>query len=81
MATELSSYNMAGSTSFPQSYTTATYVGSYMDKYGIQDPLVANDFEGEVRQLHAFLFNDNNYQCSDFVKNISYQMMLDRTGQ
>jgi len=81
MATELSSYNMAGSTSFPQSYTTSTYVGNYAGKYGITDPLVANDFAGEVRQLHAFLFNDPNYQCSDFINTISNQMYLDRTGQ
>lgn len=81
MATELSSYNMAGSTSFPQSYTTASYVGNYPNKYGIVDPLVANDFEGEVKQLHAFLFNDTNYQCSDFIRNISQQMYMDRTGQ
>ena len=72
---------MAGSTSFPQSYTTSTYVGNYAGKYGITDPLVANDFAGEVRQLHAFLFNDPNYQCSDFINTISNQMYLDRTGQ
>ncbi|MBQ6550552.1 MAG: LCP family protein [Lachnospiraceae bacterium] len=80
-ATELSSYNMAGSMSFPQSYTTAGTVGNYLAKYGVNDPLVANNFEEEVRQLHAFLFNDPNYQCTDFIKNVSNQMYLDRTGQ
>ena len=80
-ATELSSYNRAGSMSFPQSYTTAGTVGNYLAKYGVNDPLVANNFEEEVRQLHAFLFNDPNYQCTDFIKNVSNQMYLDRTGQ
>ncbi len=81
MAMQLSGYNIAGTSSFPQSYSTAQYLGHYPKKYGIQYPLVANDFEGEVRQLHAFLFDDPNYQCSDFVRGVSYEMYLDRTGQ
>ena len=78
---KLSEFRVAGTCGFPQSYTTAQYVGNYPRKYGVEYALVANNFEEEVRQLHAFLFDDPNYQCSDFVKNVSYEMYMDRTGQ
>ena len=81
MTTQLSEYRVTATLGFPQSYTTAHVLGHYYNKYGIVDALAANNFEEEVRSLHAFLFDDPNYQCSDFVKNISYEMYLDRTGQ
>lgn len=81
MVTKLSQYGIAGTMGFPQSYTTAQYLGHYPGKYGISYALAANNFEEEVRNLHAFLFDDPNYQCSEFVKGISYEMYLDRTGQ
>ena len=81
MATELGDYNIVGSSQFPQEYTTSKFVGNYKGKYNIDDPLVANDFAQEVRNLHQFLFDDPYYEPSDFVKNVSYQMYLDRTGQ
>ena len=81
MVMKLSEFSIAGTTGFPQSYTTGQYLGHYPGKYGVIDALVANNFEEEVRNLHAFLFDDPNYQCSDFVKTISYEMYMDRTGQ
>lgn len=81
MAAELGDYNIVGSSQFPQEYTTSKFVGNYLGKYNIADPLVANDFAQEVRNLHQFLFDDPSYEPSDFVKNVSYQMYLDRTGQ
>ena len=81
MVTRLSEFSIVGTTGFPLSYTTGHVLGHYYSKYGIVDALAANNFEEEVRQLHAFLFDDPNYQCSDFVKTVSYEMYLDRTGQ
>ena len=80
MATDLSEYEVTGSAQFPQEFTTASMVGNYPGKYRVYYPLVANDFEKEVKDLHQFLFDDPYYEPSDFVKNISYQMYLDRCG-
>lgn len=79
-ATEISNFNIVGSQQFPMQYTTSTYLGHYPAKYGVLDPLVANNFEQEVRDLHAFLFDDYYYEPSDFIKNVSYQMYLDSNG-
>ena len=80
-ASDVGRYSMAGSRQFPVSYTSAEVVGNYMSKYGIDWPIVANNFEQEVRDLHAFLFPDLEYEPSDFIKQVSWQMYLDRTGQ
>jgi len=80
LLTKLSDFNMAGTEQFPKEYTTGHYLGHYPGKYDVVDPIVANDFQQEVRDLHKFLFNED-YEPSDFIKNISYQMYLDRTGQ
>ena len=81
--TQLDSYNMAGQMQFPSegSYTIGKYVGNIYAKYGAADVIVVNDFAQEVRNLHEFLYPDIPYEPSDFIKNISYQMTLDRTGQ
>lgn len=79
-ATEISDFNIVGSSQFPQEYTTSTYLGHYPAKYNCLDPLVANDFTQEVKNLHAFLFDDYYYEPSDFIKNISYQMYVDSHG-
>lgn len=81
--TQLDSYNVAGQMQFPTdgNYVTGHVVGNYYNKYGILDPLVANDFEQEVRKLHEFLYPGQNYEPSDFIKSISYQMKIDRLGQ
>ncbi|MBQ6550553.1 MAG: LCP family protein [Lachnospiraceae bacterium] len=81
MAMELNKYSISATMGFPQSYTTGASLSAYHTKYGISSPLVANNFEEEVRQLHLFLFDDPDYQCSDFIKTISQEMMMDRTGQ
>ena len=74
---------MAGQMQFPSegSYTIGKYVGNIYAKYGAADVIVVNDFAQEVRNLHEFLYADIPYEPSDFIKNISYQMTLDRTGQ
>jgi len=83
MLTQIDKYNMAGQMQFPSdgNFTTGHVLGSYLGKYGIYDPLVANDFQQEVRNLHEFLYPGQDYEPSDFIKNISYQMQLDRMGQ
>lgn len=81
MATEVTDYTITGSAQFPQEYSTAKMLGNYPGKYGVYDPLVANDFAKEVKDLHQFLFDDPYYEPSDFIKNVSYQMYLDRIGQ
>ena len=80
MATDLNDYEITGSAQFPQEFTTGAIVGNYPGKYRVYYPLVANDFEKEVRDLHQFLFDDPYYEPSDFIKNVSYQMYLDRSG-
>jgi len=81
MISELDTYNMAGSYSFPVNYVGGSYVGNYPTKYGIVDPMVCTDFAGEVRQLHYFLFDDADYVPSDFVYEISEQMRKDVAGE
>ena len=80
-ASDVSRYNMAGSRQFPVNYESREVVGNYMSKYGIDWPIVANNFEQEVRDLHAFLFPDLEYEPSEFIKQVSWQLYLDRTGQ
>ncbi len=79
--TQLNKYNVAGSRQFPQSYDHGFHLGNYYSKYNAVDVMVAYDFAGEVKSLHEFLFNDPNYEPSDFIKEISYQMYLDREGK
>ncbi|MBP5224474.1 MAG: LCP family protein [Lachnospiraceae bacterium] len=78
--TQLNGFNVAGSRAFPLSYSHGRYLGNYYSKYGAVDVMVANDFAGEVKSLHEFLFNDPNYEPSDFIKEISYQMYKDKEG-
>lgn len=81
MIAEVGSYSISGSEKLPVNGVSGKHLGSYYSKYRILDPVVAVNFEQEVRDLHTFLFNDPTYEPSDFVKNISYQMTLDRTGK
>ena len=82
MITKVNDYNIVGSYQFPKegNYTSGAVVGNYYGKYAVQWPIVVNDFEQEVRDLHEFLYQDG-YEPSDFIKSISYQMTLDRLGQ
>ena len=80
MLGKVDSYSISGSTKVPQEYVTDKYVGSYYTKYKLVDPMVATDFEAEVKKLHAFLYNDYDYEPSAFVKQISAQMKQDRLG-
>ena len=79
LASDISRYKMVGSYQFPQAghFTSQPKVGNIE----VPDPIVVNNFEQEVRDLHAFLFPDLEYEPSDFIKEISWQMYLDRTGQ
>ena len=79
--TQLGSYNIVGSKHFPDSYDHGYHLGNYYAKYNAVDVMVAYDFAGEVKNLHEFLFNDPDYQPSEFIRQISHQMELDRTGQ
>ena len=81
LASDINRYKMVGSRQFPVSYTSQEIVGNYMEKYHLDWPIVANNFEQEVRDLHTYLFPDLEYEPSDFIKEISWQMYLDRTGQ
>ena len=81
MIAEVGNYSIGGSEKLPVNGVSGKHLGSYYSKYRILDPVVAVNFEQEVRDLHTFLFNDPTYEPSDFVKNISYQMTLDRTGK
>lgn len=83
LATNIENYSINGSRQFPVNYTSEESVGSFIAKYGnnLNWPIVANDFAGEVKDLHDYLFGDTGYVPSEFVKQVSYQMYLDRTGQ
>ena len=80
MLNELDTYKMGGNMKVPQSYETSSYLGNYYVKYHVVDPVVATDFEQEVKNLHQFLYDDVNYVPSDFIKSISQQMYNDRKG-
>ena len=78
LAMNATKYKMADSQQFPQKL--ASDVSLADEKYHISDCLMANDFAQEVKDLHAFLFDDDYYEPSTFVKNISYEMWKARTG-
>ncbi len=80
LLSEIDSYRMGGSMKIPSSYESGTYVGSYYTKYHEVDPVVATDFEQEVKNMHQFLFGEADYEPSDFIKMISAQMYKDRKG-
>ena len=79
LASDISRYKMAGSYQFPAEgrFVTKEKVGNYDLSY----PIVVNNFEYEVRELHKFLFPDLEYEPSEFIKEVSWQMYIDRTGQ
>ncbi len=79
-AAEIGDYNIVGSAQFPLNYNSGKYLGNYPGKYAVLDPIVATDFNQEVKTLHQFLFGDDNYQTSQFIQEISYQMYLDANG-
>lgn len=79
-AAEVGDYNIAGSAQFPINYKSGQYLGNYPGKYAVLDPLVATDFVQEVKMLHQFLFDDDYYEPSQFVHEVSYQMYLDANG-
>ncbi len=81
MMTELDTYNIGETCNFPFEHVDGEYVGNYYQKYHVTDVMVAPDFAGQVKRLHQFLFNDYEYEPSQFIKDISYQMYLDMNGK
>ena len=81
-STQLQQYTITGTAQFPaDDFVTDVYVGNYWSKYGVDWPLVANNFADQVKKLHQFLFNDYDYEPSAAIQNFSYQMHLDILGQ
>lgn len=63
-------YHISASTGFPFTHTQAP-----LGKNG--DCVIPNTLESNVEQLHAFLYDDKDYTCSDRVKDISRQIIKD----
>ena len=69
LAKDVSSYNLTDQTGFPFNLTAANLQAG--------DCVVAVDLADNVRQLHQWLFDDGNYEPSDSVQEISWQIIND----
>ncbi|MBR4768734.1 MAG: LCP family protein [Lachnospiraceae bacterium] len=79
LAADMGRYSFGETQQFPLKFAANTALANA--KYHISDCLMAEDFEGEVRNLHAFLFDDPGYEPSATVKAISREMYNARMGR
>lgn len=63
------SYQLGETQGFPYSIADTDVVDGYEGSY-----VVPSDFDGDVKKLHEFLFNEKDYQVSDTVKEISHEI-------
>lgn len=63
------SYQLGETQGFPYSIADTDAVDGYEGSY-----VVPSDFDGDVKKLHEFLFNEKDYQVSDTVKEISHEI-------
>lgn len=63
------SYQLGETQGFPYSIADTDVVDGYEGSY-----VVPSDFDGDVKKLHEFLFNEKDYQVSDTVKKISHEI-------
>ena len=63
------SYQLGETQGFPYSIADTDVVEGYEGSY-----VVPSDFDGDVKKLHEFLFNEKDYQVSDTVKEISHEI-------
>lgn len=70
IARNINKYNISAATGFPFTYQQAS-----LGKSG--DCVIPNTLESNVKQLHSFLYNNEEYNCSDRVKEISRDIIKD----
>ena len=63
------SYQLGETQGFPYSIADTDVVDGYEGSY-----VFPSDFDGDVKKLHEFLFNEKDYQVSDTVKEISHEI-------
>ena len=63
------SYQLGETQGFPYSIADTDVVDGYEGSY-----VVPSDFDGDVKKLHEFLFNEKDYQVSDTVKEIRHEL-------
>lgn len=63
------SYQLGETQGFPYSIADTDVVDGYEGSY-----VVPSDFDGDVKKLHEFLFNEKDCQVSDTVKEISHEI-------
>lgn len=63
------SYQLGETQGFPYSIADTDVVDGYEGSY-----VVPSDFDGDVKKLHEFLFNEKDYQVSDTVKEINHEI-------
>ena len=63
------SYQLGETQGFPYCIADTDVVDGYEGSY-----VVPSDFDGDVKKLHEFLFNEKDYQVSDTVKEISHEI-------
>jgi len=78
LAADVAKYSIGETTGFPfkTSYTPgmAIHPGYPVDYYKVVDMLVVDDFEQNVKDLHKFLYDAEDYEPSDKVKQISAEI-------
>lgn len=79
LAMNIANYSMGETKQFPENMAS-TGVSLLASKYGLVDVLVAADFAGEVKKMHAFLFDETDYVPSSFIQSISDEMLRGRSG-
>ncbi len=81
MVYDLSSYSVGASYQFPQAHYGGKYVGDLYTAFHIVDPMVTKDFVKEVKDLHAFLFQDTDYQPTQQIIDIANEIEQHRTAE
>ena len=69
LAKDVAAYNLTEQTGFPFDLTTANLSAG--------DCVVPINLEDNVRQLHQWMFGEENYQPSSTVQEISWQIIND----
>jgi len=77
----ITKYQIADNECIPHNYAGGHLLGNYPSKYNVVDPMAPTNLVQEVKDLHAFLFDDLEYEPSDFVKEVSEQIQRDIAGE
>lgn len=74
LAAEATRYTVVGQMQFPTAFVGGNTIANFHARYGINSCLMPVDFAQQVRELHAFLYDDPNYQVPAGISSIANAM-------